>query len=102
MKKLVLLACLAVAAGANAQTYPTNRPISIVVPFAAGGPTDRVARDLAEAMRKRFRARTFVVENAAVPVEPLAPTRWPKRRLTDTRCCCSMLAWRPRRPCTAS
>ncbi|MBL8372122.1 MAG: tripartite tricarboxylate transporter substrate binding protein BugD [Burkholderiaceae bacterium] len=65
MKKLVLLACLAVAAGANAQTYPTNRPISIVVPFAAGGPTDRVARDLAEAMRKAIPGSNFVVENAA-------------------------------------
>ncbi len=65
MKKLVLLACLAVAAGANAQTYPTNRPISIVVPFAAGGPTDRVARALAEAMRKAIPGSNFVVENAA-------------------------------------
>lgn len=65
MKKLVLLACLAAAAGANAQTYPTNRPISIVVPFAAGGPTDRVARDLAEAMRKAIPGSNFVVENAA-------------------------------------
>jgi len=65
MKKLVFLACLAAAAGANAQTYPTNRPISIVVPFAAGGPTDRVARDLAEAMRKAIPGSNFVVENAA-------------------------------------
>lgn len=65
MKKLVLLACVAVAAGVNAQTYPTSRPISIVVPFAAGGPTDRVARDLAEAMRKAIPGSNFVVENAA-------------------------------------
>lgn len=65
MKKLVFLACLAAAAGANAQTYPTNRPIAIVVPFAAGGPTDRVARDLAEAMRKAIPGSNFVVENAA-------------------------------------
>jgi tripartite-type tricarboxylate transporter receptor subunit TctC len=34
------------------------------VPFAAGGPTDRVARDLAEAMRKPLGGATVVVENA--------------------------------------
>jgi len=48
---------------ANAQTYPGSKPISIVVPFAAGGPTDRVARDLAEAMRKNMPGANFVVEN---------------------------------------
>ena len=53
MKKLFALAALALAAaGAQAQAYPGTKPITIVVPFTAGGPTDRVARDLAEAMRK--------------------------------------------------
>jgi tripartite-type tricarboxylate transporter receptor subunit TctC len=50
---------------AQAQAYPGSRPIAIVVPFAAGGPTDRVARDLAEAMRKAIPGSNFVVENAA-------------------------------------
>ncbi len=62
---IALTAVAAVCMGANAQTYPTSKPISIVVPFTAGGPTDRVARDLAEAMRKNLPGSNFVVENAA-------------------------------------
>ena len=63
MKRLLILAAAATALIANAQTYPGSKPISIVVPFAAGGPTDRVARDLAEAMRKQIPGSNFVVEN---------------------------------------
>jgi tripartite-type tricarboxylate transporter receptor subunit TctC len=36
-----------------------------VVPFSAGGPTDRVARDLAEALRKPLGGVTVLVDNAA-------------------------------------
>jgi tripartite-type tricarboxylate transporter receptor subunit TctC len=50
---------------AHADTYPTAKPISIVVPFTAGGPTDRVARDLAEALRKPLGGAIVVVDNAA-------------------------------------
>lgn len=67
MKKLFTLSLLAVAAlnGANAADFPIkDKPITIVVPFTAGGPTDRVARDLAEAMRKPLGAN-LVVENVA-------------------------------------
>ncbi len=68
LRQLVVLA--AVAAGvlatthASAQAFPGTKPVTFVVPFAAGGPTDRVARDLAEAMRKSMGGgANFVVEN---------------------------------------
>ncbi|MDP4623096.1 MAG: tripartite tricarboxylate transporter substrate-binding protein [Hydrogenophaga sp.] len=66
MKQWIALATLAaVSVGAHAQTYPGTKPVAIVVPFTAGGPTDRVARDLAEAMRKQIPGSNFVVENTA-------------------------------------
>jgi tripartite-type tricarboxylate transporter receptor subunit TctC len=71
MKQLFkTLAPLAVAAAAvfsaHAADFPVkDRSITIVVPFSAGGPTDRVARDLAEAMRKPLGGVTIVVDNSA-------------------------------------
>ena len=64
MKKLLIAGAVLAAFGAHADTYP-SKPITIVVPFAAGGPTDRVARDLAEAMRKPLGGVSIVVDNAA-------------------------------------
>jgi tripartite-type tricarboxylate transporter receptor subunit TctC len=64
MKKLIVAAAAFSAVCAFADTYP-SKPISIVVPFAAGGPTDRVARDLAEAMRKPLGGVSIVVDNVA-------------------------------------
>ena len=67
VKSLTSLAVLAAATlGAQAADFPIkDKPITIVVPFTAGGPTDRVARDLAEAMRKPLGGATIVVDNAA-------------------------------------
>ena len=65
MKRLLLLAAAVTAMAAQAQSFPGPKPITIVVPFAAGGPTDRVARDLAEALRKPLGGVTVVVDNAA-------------------------------------
>src|SRR5215475_5927573 len=45
----------------RAQTYP-SRPITIVVPFPAGGPTDTLARILAEHMRTLL-GQSVIVEN---------------------------------------
>jgi tripartite-type tricarboxylate transporter receptor subunit TctC len=49
--------------GASAQTYPT-RPITIIVPFPAGGPLDTVARLLSERMRTTL-GQAIIVENCA-------------------------------------
>jgi tripartite-type tricarboxylate transporter receptor subunit TctC len=46
---------------ASAQAYPT-RPITIVVPFAAGGPPDTIARILAEIMRASL-GQPVIIEN---------------------------------------
>src|SRR4051794_9811627 len=60
----VLAAGVAALAGAHAaDPFPGSRPITIVVPFAAGGPTDRVARDLSEALRKPLGGATIVIDN---------------------------------------
>ena len=69
MKKLFAFTALAlavVATGATAADFPVkDKPVTIVVPFTAGGPTDRVARDLAESLRKPLGASAVVIENVA-------------------------------------
>jgi tripartite-type tricarboxylate transporter receptor subunit TctC len=65
-KTIAPLVVLATAAfSVHAADFPGDKPITIVVPFAAGGPTDRVARDLAEAMRKPLGGANVLVDNAA-------------------------------------
>jgi tripartite-type tricarboxylate transporter receptor subunit TctC len=51
----------AISPDASAQTYPT-RPITMVVPFPAGGPTDAIARIMAERMQVSLGQR-IIVEN---------------------------------------
>src|SRR5689334_7644834 len=61
-KSLIALALAAVCAigAAQAQTYPT-RPITVVVPFPAGGPTDAIMRNLGDRMRASL-GQPLVVE----------------------------------------
>lgn len=66
---------LAVSAfGVQAQEYP-SRPISMVVPFTAGGPTDIVARSMADAMGRAMGGAKIVVENVAGAGGTIAPSR---------------------------
>jgi tripartite-type tricarboxylate transporter receptor subunit TctC len=65
MRKSFIAAVLAVGLGwagaATAQTYP-SRPITLVIPFAAGGPTDVLGRTMAQRMGEIL-GQTVVVEN---------------------------------------
>jgi tripartite-type tricarboxylate transporter receptor subunit TctC len=61
MKRTLIALAAAVAASA-ALAYP-EKPVTIVVPFAAGGPTDKVARDLAEVLRKGLDNQSVIIEN---------------------------------------
>jgi tripartite-type tricarboxylate transporter receptor subunit TctC len=59
-KYLLAVVAASAALGANAQ-YP-NRPVKMIVPFAAGGSTDIIARLAADALRKEL-GQPFIVEN---------------------------------------
>jgi tripartite-type tricarboxylate transporter receptor subunit TctC len=64
MKRLIAAAIVAVLTGsvpASAETFP-SRPITIIVPFAAGGPTDALARILGDRMRQTL-GQPIVIED---------------------------------------
>jgi len=62
MNRFLLAAATTFAISPALAAYP-EKPVTIVVPFAAGGPTDKVARDLAEAMRKPLGGQSIIIEN---------------------------------------
>jgi len=61
IKRFAFMLTAVALAGSALAEYP-EKPVTIIVPFAAGGPTDKVARDLAEALRKPL-GGTIVIEN---------------------------------------
>jgi tripartite-type tricarboxylate transporter receptor subunit TctC len=56
-------AVFAAVSGAAAQTYPT-RPVTVIVPFAAGGVTDIVARIVGERMKTAL-GQSVIIENVS-------------------------------------
>jgi tripartite-type tricarboxylate transporter receptor subunit TctC len=58
----LLLALLAVPFAAAAQAQYPNKPIRLVIPFVAAGPTDTVARTVAQAMSKSL-GQSIVIDN---------------------------------------
>ncbi len=64
MRKALILAAALFAAGlaaASAQTYP-SRVVTMVVPYPAGGPTDTIARILAERMQSAL-GQSVIIED---------------------------------------
>ena len=61
MKPVITALLMLATATAALADYP-DKPVTIVVPFAAGGPTDKVARDLGDMLRKQLN-QTVVIEN---------------------------------------
>lgn len=78
LKTLLMASMATVVAGlvapASAQVPFPDRPISLVVPFAAGGPTDVVARMIAIPMSKSL-GQTVLVENTVGAGGTIAATR---------------------------
>jgi tripartite-type tricarboxylate transporter receptor subunit TctC len=70
---MAVVAALVSATPALAQNYP-SRPITIIVPFAAGGPTDLVARVIADKMQAPL-GQPLVIENVAGAGGSIAGTR---------------------------
>jgi tripartite-type tricarboxylate transporter receptor subunit TctC len=65
MKKLLLATALTVIglATAHAQSYP-SRPVTIIVPYPAGGPTDQVARQIGPKLSAKF-GQQFIIESVS-------------------------------------
>jgi tripartite-type tricarboxylate transporter receptor subunit TctC len=59
--RTALVALAFASAGAAAQNYPA-KPITFIVPYSAGGPTDTVARSLGQAMSKPL-GQSIIIEN---------------------------------------
>ena len=86
MKSLIAAIALAISGIAPptfAQVYPSH-PITIVVPFAAGGPTDVIARTMAQHMRASL-GQSVIVENVTGANGNIGVGGLRARRLMATR-----------------
>ncbi len=74
---------LALSGTAMAQEFP-NKPITMIVPFAAGGPTDIIARIVGESMSRTL-GQQVVIENVAGAGGTTASPAPPRPRRMATR-----------------
>ena len=82
---LAAVALCVLAGGAGAQSYPA-KPVKIMVGFAAGGPTDVIARIVAQDMTGSL-GQSFVVENRPGANAIIATERrWRGPRRMAIRC----------------
>jgi tripartite-type tricarboxylate transporter receptor subunit TctC len=85
--------------GGRAQAYP-NRPVRIIVPFAAGGAVDAIARLIGNKLSEQFN-QPVVVENRAGAGGNLAPDALAKAAPDATPSCSPPTASRSARRSTA-
>jgi len=85
IKHLIPAVVLATACGAGAQDYP-NKSITIVVPFAAGGPTDTLARNLGVTLTNTLKQQV-VIDNSGGAGGTIGINKVAKSKTTAIRCC---------------
>ena len=104
MTKLITLVASLLLLGVSptrAQDYPT-KVITMIVPFAAGGPTDTVARLIAVPMSNTLKQQVIVENPREVPAGRLPPTESQRRHPTATRFLYTISACPLRRRCIES
>jgi len=81
-------------AAAAAQTYP-SRPVTMIVPYPAGGPTDTLARILSDHMKSSL-GQSVIIENIAGGGGSLGASRAPRPTATRSASVTGTRTW-----CTA-
>lgn len=80
MRAILMVLALLASTVVGAESFPGSKPIALVVAFSAGGPVDRLARDLAEALRGPLGGARIVVENVAGAGGTIAAARVARAR----------------------
>ena len=81
-----LLACCTGLSAQAQSTWPTAKPITLIVPFSAGGNVDVTARQVGQRLSERLKQRV-IIENLGEPVALLASKRRSSQRPTATPWC---------------